>query len=101
MTEAARIEQFLGNPRDPAAVPLARADDLGIRQVLDADGRPRGNEPDPGLGRDDVVRMYEAMVLVKAMDERGWQLQRSGRVEFWIPSRGQEASHIASTYALA
>jgi TPP-dependent pyruvate/acetoin dehydrogenase alpha subunit len=41
------------------------------------------------------------MVLVAAIDARGWQLQRSGRVDFWIPVRGQEAAHVASTAALA
>jgi pyruvate dehydrogenase E1 component alpha subunit len=96
----AAAEPFLGAPRAPAAIPLQRAEELGILQVLDRDGVPNGPTPDPGIERDQLVRMYETMCLVKAMDERGWQLQRSGRVEFWIPSRGQEASHVASTAAL-
>lgn len=101
MTPTPKIVSFEGNPRDPVPVPLARADDLGIEQVLDADGLPRGNRPDPDLDRETVVRMYTIMVAVAAIDRMGWQLQRSGRMEFWIPSRGQEASHIASTAALA
>jgi TPP-dependent pyruvate/acetoin dehydrogenase alpha subunit len=96
----AAAEPFLGAPRAPAAIPLQRAEELGILQVLDRDGAPNGHTPDPGIERDQLVSMYETMCLVKAMDERGWQLQRSGRVEFWIPSRGQEASHVASTAAL-
>jgi TPP-dependent pyruvate/acetoin dehydrogenase alpha subunit len=95
-----KIVSFEGQPRDPVPVPLARADELGIEQVLDADGLPSGNRPDPDLDRDLVVRMYETMVQVAALDRIGWQLQRSGRMEFWIPSRGQEASHVASTAAL-
>lgn len=95
-----KIVSFEGQPRDPEPVPLARADELGIEQVLDADGLPRGNRPDPDLDRELVVRMYETMVQVAALDRIGWQLQRSGRMEFWIPSRGQEASHVASTAAL-
>jgi len=39
------------------------------------------------------------MVLVRAIDDRGWMLQRSGRVEFWIPHRGLEAVHNAATLA--
>jgi pyruvate dehydrogenase E1 component alpha subunit len=95
-----KIVSFEGQPREPVPVPLARADELGIEQVLDADGLPRGNRPDPDLDRDLIVRMYETMVQVAALDRIGWQLQRSGRMEFWIPSRGQEASHVASTAAL-
>jgi TPP-dependent pyruvate/acetoin dehydrogenase alpha subunit len=39
------------------------------------------------------------MVLVRAIDDRGWILQRSGRVEFWIPHCGLEAVHTAATLA--
>lgn len=80
--------------------PLDDAAALGIRQVLGRDGVPTGAEPEPELTREQVLRMYELMVTVRAIDERGWQLQRSGRVEFWIPSRGQEASHVGSSVAL-
>lgn len=93
-------DQFVGAPRTPQPVPLANADELGIIQVLDAEGLPTGNLADPMLDAETVVRMYETMVMVAAIDRIGWELQRSGRVEFWIPSRGQEASHIASTAAL-
>ena len=84
----------------PAATPLDDAAALGIRQVLGHDGVPTGVEPEPELTREQVVRMYELMVTVRAIDERGWLLQRSGRVEFWIPSRGQEAAHVGSSIAL-
>jgi TPP-dependent pyruvate/acetoin dehydrogenase alpha subunit len=82
-------------------VPLERAAELGIRQVLDRDGRVAGPDPEPDIEPGVVRRIYETMVLVAGIDARGWQLQRSGRLDFWIPSRGQEASHIASTAALA
>jgi TPP-dependent pyruvate/acetoin dehydrogenase alpha subunit len=95
-----KIITFEGAPREPVPVPLERADDLGIVQVLDQHGRPTGNRPDPDLDHETVVRMYETMVTVATLDRIGWQLQRSGRVEFWIPSRGQEAAHIGSTAAL-
>lgn len=93
-------ERFSGAPRSPEPVPLAAATELGITQVLDVDGLPNGNLADPMLDDTTVVRIYETMVMVAAIDRIGWELQRSGRVEFWIPSRGQEASHIASTAAL-
>ncbi len=88
-----------GVPRT-VRVPLANAAELGIAQVLDRDGALSGGMPDPELAPQEVVRMYEAMVMVRAIDERGWQLQRSGRVEFWIPTLGLEAVHVASTCAL-
>ncbi|MDP6563651.1 MAG: thiamine pyrophosphate-dependent enzyme [Alphaproteobacteria bacterium] len=92
--------QFLGDPRPAVPPPLDRARELGIHQVLDIEGRPRGDLPDPDLPPATLHRMYRTMVLVRAIDERGWRLQRSGRMEFWIPSRGQEAAHVGSAMAM-
>jgi TPP-dependent pyruvate/acetoin dehydrogenase alpha subunit len=86
-----------GNPRAPIPVPLERARELGIHQVIDQDGEPNGDLDDPGLSRDEVRMFYETMVLLRAIDERGWPLQRSGRIAFWIPLRGQEALQVAAT----
>ena len=80
--------------------PLADARGLGIHQVIGADGLPTGDLPVPDLPAHSLRRLYETMVLVRALDDRGWTLQRSGRVEFWIPSRGLEAVHNAATLAL-
>jgi TPP-dependent pyruvate/acetoin dehydrogenase alpha subunit len=89
-----------GNPRAPQPVPLENAAELGIQQVLDRDGAPAGNLADPGLSREEVRMLYETMVLLRAIDERGWKLQRSGRIAFWIPLRGQEALQVAATHAM-
>ena len=89
-----------GNPRTPEPVPLEHARDLRIRQVMDQNGEVKGNLDDPELGRDDVRMLYETMVLLRAIDERGWKLQRSGRIAFWIPLRGQEAVQVAATHAM-
>jgi pyruvate dehydrogenase E1 component alpha subunit len=91
---------FLGQPRAPVAPLLERATELAIAQVLDAKGAPNGNRDAPDLTQAQLRTMYETMVLVRAIDEKGWQLQRSGRLEFWIPSRGQEAAHVASAMAM-
>lgn len=91
---------FAGAPREPVAVPLADAAGNNIVQVLDAEGLPTGSHPEPEIGAELAWRLYKTMVTVRAIDEKGWQLQRSGRVEFWIPCRGQEASHVSSAAAL-
>jgi TPP-dependent pyruvate/acetoin dehydrogenase alpha subunit len=94
-------DEFKGAPRDPVDVPLDRAEQLGIRQVLDREGHPTGWSEAPDVDEPLARRLYETMVMVRAVDERGWQMQRSGRIEFWIPSRGQEAAHVASVAAMA
>ena len=87
-------------PRKAEQVPLADAAGHGILQVLNVKGEPKGGLPDPELPLELVTRMYETMVMVRAIDERGMQLQRSGRIKFWIPTLGLEAVHVASTCAL-
>lgn len=96
----AALPVFKGSPRSVVRPPLENARELGIRQVLDADGGLAGDLPDPDLPRETLLKMYQTMVTTSAIDARGWKLQRSGRIDFWIPSRGQEASHIASTIAM-
>jgi pyruvate dehydrogenase E1 component alpha subunit len=83
----------------PPSCPLARAQELNIRQVIDAEGNLVGDLPEPDLSDDQLRAHYEMMVLVRAIDDRGWTLQRSGRVEFWIPHRGLEAVHTSATLA--
>ncbi|KRS15530.1 thiamine pyrophosphate-dependent dehydrogenase E1 component subunit alpha [Roseovarius indicus] len=88
-------------PARSSVCPLGEAEAHGILQVLDRDGNVSGTLPDPGLDEATLVRLYEMLVLVRAIDERGFKLQRSGRVEFWIPHRGLEAVHVAATLAFA
>lgn len=89
-----------GNPREPVPVPLENAEALGIRRVMDENGEPNGDLPDPGLAREDVRKIYESMALLRAIEERGWKLQRSGRIAFWIPMRGQEGYQCGAVHAM-
>jgi 2-oxoisovalerate dehydrogenase E1 component alpha subunit len=76
--------------------------------ILDAPSSPRrggGRKPAPGgdlgIGPPDFRRMYEAMVRVRAMDERGLMSQRQGRIGFYVPSFGEEGHQVGAAYALA
>jgi pyruvate dehydrogenase E1 component alpha subunit len=90
-----------GSVPEPAALvcPLAEAKERGIRQVIDHEGKLTGDLPDPKLSPEQLTLLYETMVMVRAIDDRGWILQRSGRVEFWIPHCGLEAVHNGATLA--
>lgn len=89
-----------GNPRKPQGALLDDAGELGILQVLDREGAANGSLPDPGLSKEESRMLYETMVMLRKIDERGWKLQRSGRIAFWIPLRGQEAVQVGATHAL-
>jgi pyruvate dehydrogenase E1 component alpha subunit len=55
---------------------------------------------EPEISKDELRRLYRIMVLARNLDTRGLQLQRSGRIGFFIGGIGQEAAHIGSAYAL-
>jgi pyruvate dehydrogenase E1 component alpha subunit len=57
-------------------------------------------EIEPKIEEDELRRLYRLMLLVRNLDIRGLQLQRQGRIGFFIGSLGQEACQIGSAYAL-
>lgn len=53
-----------------------------------------------GLTSEDVLAMYETMLLARRLDERLWLLNRAGKIPFVISCQGQEATQIGAAFAL-
>jgi 2-oxoisovalerate dehydrogenase E1 component alpha subunit len=53
-----------------------------------------------GLSDDQVLEMYETMLLARRIDERMWLLNRAGKIPFVISCQGQEAAQIGAAFAL-
>lgn len=53
-----------------------------------------------GLSDDDVLQIYETMILARKIDERMWLLNRSGKIPFVISCQGQEAAQVGASFAL-
>lgn len=53
-----------------------------------------------GLTNEDVLFMYEKMLLARRLDERMWLLNRAGKIPFVISCQGQEAAQVGAAYAL-
>ncbi len=70
-----------------------------IVQILKEDGTLHDGY-EPQLNNEDLMILYKTMVKTRVYEERSLKLQRSGRIGFYIGCKGQEASHIASGYAL-
>lgn len=70
-----------------------------MREILGEKG-----EVEPGLDPDIpeavLSSIYRAMLTVRIMDERCFNLQRQGRIHFYVGAKGQEACHVASAAAL-
>lgn len=53
-----------------------------------------------GLSNDDVLNIYETMLMARRVDERMWLLNRAGKIPFVISCQGQEATQVGAAYAL-
>lgn len=54
----------------------------------------------PGLDAQAITEMYYTMLLARALDERMWLLNRSGKMAFAISSQGHEAAQVGAAFAL-
>jgi pyruvate dehydrogenase E1 component alpha subunit len=68
-------------------------------QVLDEEGKT-DQDLQHGLSEDQIKEIYHLMVLTRTFDERLFKLQRSGKIGTYAQVKGQEASEIASGFAL-
>lgn len=69
-------------------------------QVLDEEGNVVNEDAVPNLSDEDLKELMRRMVYTRTLDERSIALNRQGRLGFYAPTAGQEASQIASHFAL-
>lgn len=62
--------------------------------MLSIDGTIETGHTDLDIQESELLKMYEVMIQVRLLDEKGLKLQRQGRVGFHIPTTGEE-SHVA------
>ncbi|PRP87503.1 3-methyl-2-oxobutanoate dehydrogenase [Planoprotostelium fungivorum] len=73
---------------------------LPTYRIMNEDGIIINSEEDPKLDRDTVVKMYRHMVSLNAMDNVLYDVQRQGRISFYMTNYGEEATHLGSAAAL-
>ncbi len=66
-------------------------------QLLDEEGEALAEPP---LATEDMQSMYRWMVRVRVLDQRMLNLQRQGRIGFYVGSLGEEAAQIGTAMAL-
>src|SRR5699024_3704410 len=68
-------------------------------QILDKDGKVVNEDIMPDLSDEELVELMEKMVWSRTLFDRSLALARQGRLGFYAPTKGQEASQIASYFA--
>ncbi|MBO0994486.1 pyruvate dehydrogenase (acetyl-transferring) E1 component subunit alpha [Bacillus sp. SD088] len=71
-----------------------------IVQVLNEKGEVVDKDLMPDLSDEQLEELMRRMVYTRILDQRSISLNRQGRLGFYAPTAGQEASQIASHFAL-
>lgn len=69
-------------------------------QVLNENGEVVNPEYMPDLSDEKMVELMERMVWTRVLDQRSTSLNKQGRLGFYAPTAGQEASQLATHFAL-
>ena len=70
-----------------------------VLSLIDREGKVARSR-DPGLDKDELLELFRTMIRTRVMEERALVLQRQGRIGFYVPCTGQEASHIGTAKAM-
>ncbi|HET7615696.1 MAG TPA: pyruvate dehydrogenase (acetyl-transferring) E1 component subunit alpha, partial [Bacillales bacterium] len=69
-------------------------------QILSPDGEIVNEDEMPDLSDEDLQELMHRMVYTRIWDQRAVSLNRQGRLGFYAPTAGQEASMLGSQFAL-
>ncbi|PLR97449.1 pyruvate dehydrogenase (acetyl-transferring) E1 component subunit alpha [Bacillus sp. T33-2] len=69
-------------------------------QILNEEGEVVNEAAMPDLSDEQLQELMTRMVYTRILDQRSISLNRQGRLGFYAPTAGQEASQLASQFAL-
>ena len=69
-------------------------------QVMNEKGEIVNQDLFPGLTDDQLVDLFKKMLWERILNERSTKLNRQGRLGFYAPTAGEEASEMGSSYAM-
>jgi len=69
-------------------------------QILNEKGEIVNKDAMPDLSDDDLKELMRRMVYTRILDQRSIALNRQGRLGFYAPTAGQEASQLGSQFAI-
>jgi pyruvate dehydrogenase E1 component alpha subunit len=77
-----------------------RSDDVKPLTILSPEGKVINEKEMPDLSDEQLRELMTRMVFTRMWDQRAVSLSRQGRLGFYAPVSGQEATMIGSEYAL-
>lgn len=81
-------------------IDVSISDEFAPLQIISLDGKVNNPEQMPNLTDEQLWELMRRMVFTRVWDQRAISLNRQGRLGFYAPVAGQEASMIGSQFAL-
>ncbi|KRL05767.1 pyruvate dehydrogenase (acetyl-transferring) E1 component subunit alpha [Liquorilactobacillus oeni] len=75
-------------------------DEFKTVKILSEDGKLLKKNWEPELSDEELFKLFKQMVWSRVLDERSTKLNRQGRLGFYAPTAGEEASQIASNFVM-
>lgn len=85
---------------DFEALKVSSPDQIKPIKVLDENGQVIDKDFFPDLSDEQIVELFKQMLWSRVLDERSTKLNRQGRLGFFAPTAGEEASQIGSEFAM-
>jgi pyruvate dehydrogenase E1 component alpha subunit len=76
------------------------AEQFQTLQILNEEGQVVNESAMPEISDEQLQELMRRMVYTRILDQRSISLNRQGRLGFYAPTAGQEASQLASQFAL-
>ena len=92
--------QMANNPLDFDKLVKSYGESFPMVQIIDKEGKVVNEDLIPDLSDEELVELMDRMVFSRVLHTRSMALARQGRLGFYAPTEGQEASQIASHFAL-
>lgn len=86
--------------REDAPSGVVASFDIHYRQYLDPDGRLIAAPPPLAEDREELRRLYRAMVLTRTFDAKAIAMQRTGQIGTYPSCQGQEAASVGVASAM-
>ncbi|HWL25552.1 MAG TPA: pyruvate dehydrogenase (acetyl-transferring) E1 component subunit alpha [Ureibacillus sp.] len=90
----------LSNQYNPQSLLNEIEEKFEMFQILNENGEIVNKEIEVKLSDEELVELMSRMVYTRILDQRSISLNRQGRLGFYAPTAGQEASQLASHFAL-
>jgi len=74
--------------------------DIPMLQLLDEQGKEINKSHSPKLTKTEALKIFQSMTFTRLLDDRMVGAQRQGRISFYLASKGEEGSIVASAAAL-